>query len=123
MDNMNKTAAFLAFTALAGIMIVGVVLLLLFRPEAVGSLITLVGTVLALVAGFALNLYMTSKQGEKIEQIQKQTNGTLSAKDAEIDRLRAISARNGINPDADEHKDPNDAQAAAQQSARHAAND
>ena len=91
---MNKTAVFITFAALAAIGIVGSVVLQLFRPDASASFTNLLVTVLGLSATAAGTFYGLGKANErienaneKIETVVKQTNGTLSAKDAEIRRL------------------------------------
>lgn len=105
---MSKTNAtiWIVFACLVFTGIVGSVVVLAVNPTAhatfVQNLIVLLGLATTAAGTFSI-----------LGDIKKNTNGTLSAKDAEIDRLRAIAAKNGINPDAVEHKTPIDAQEAA----------
>lgn len=84
---MNKTVMFVTFSCLAGVGLLGCVILLVFRPEATATFTSLLITVLGLAASAGGTFYALGKQGEKIEKIDKQTNGTLSALRAENDRL------------------------------------
>lgn len=92
---LSKTVAFVVIGCLAGIGIVGGVLLHIFRPDASATFIGQVVTLLGLVVTAAGTLYGLGKVTEKIEVVQKQTNGTLSSlreqlaeKDAEIAKLQ-----------------------------------
>jgi len=95
---MNKTAVFITFAGVAAISIITAAVLLAVRPDASATLIQLIGTALALIAGFAGTVYALGKQGEKIETIQKQTNGTNTALHAENTRLTNLLIARGVNP-------------------------
>ena len=91
-----RFAMFITFAVLAGLAIVGVVILLLFRPEASATFTAFVITLLALVTTAAGTFYGLKKANEKLEVVKTQTNGTLSNllqlienKDIEIAQLRA----------------------------------
>jgi hypothetical protein len=86
---MNKNVAFLVFGLLAAIGIAGTLILQIHRPDATATFTALLVQVLGLVvvAG-GLGAGLNSVQ-QKIETVQKQTNGTLSKKDDEIARLNA----------------------------------
>lgn len=86
---MNKTVLFVTFAALAAIGLVGGLVLLIHRPDATATFTSLLVTVLGLVATAAGTFYALGKQGDKLEQIHKQTNGTLSALQEENARLTA----------------------------------
>lgn len=83
----NKLPLFIVFGGLAAVFIIGSVVLHIVRPEATGSLLTMGTTILGLVTGFAGILYNQNKQGEAIEAVKKQTNGTLTARDEKISEL------------------------------------
>ncbi|MET0725935.1 MAG: hypothetical protein ABWY36_06260 [Leifsonia sp.] len=110
---MNKTVAFITFGALAGIALIGIIILSVLKPDAVGSLTTNITTILGLVTVAAGTLYGLGKQGEKLEVIKKQTNGTLSALTEENTRLTDIIIRRGIDPLTGEQTKPRAAVPAA----------
>lgn len=94
---MNKTAVFITFSALAGIGIVGTLVLMIHRPDATATFTSFLLTILSLVSVAAGTFYGFGKQGEKLEEIKKQTNGNLSRRDDEIAALRQKLADNGID--------------------------
>ena len=71
---------------LAGI--IGAVFLHLIRPDASATFATFVLQILGLATVAAGTFYGLGKVNEKVEAVAKQTNGTLSKKDDEIQRLR-----------------------------------
>jgi hypothetical protein len=85
---MNRTVVFVTFAALAGVLVLGSVILAIHRPDATATLNSLIVTVLAVVAGSAGTFYGLGKLNEKVDAVQRQTNGTLSKKDEEIAQLR-----------------------------------
>jgi hypothetical protein len=89
---MNKTAIFIAFAALAAIGLIGGVIVLAIKPDAIATFTTLIVTVLGLAATAAGTFYGFGKQNEKLETIQKQTNGNLSALQEENTRLTNLLA-------------------------------
>jgi hypothetical protein len=84
---VNRTVIFVTFASLAAIGIVGSVVLQLFRPDASATFTNLLVTVLGLSATAAGTFYGLGKANERLETVVKNTNGTLSAKDEEIQRL------------------------------------
>lgn len=84
---MNKTATFITFSTLAALGIIGSVVLLLLRPDASATFLSLIVTILGLVTTGAATIYGFGKQGEAIQKIERQTNGTLSALQEENNRL------------------------------------
>lgn len=84
---MNKTVMFITFSALGAVGLLGTVVLLILRPEAVQGFTSLLITVLGLATTAGGTFYMLGKQGEQIQKIDRQTNGTLSALRIENDRL------------------------------------
>lgn len=89
---MNKTLAFILITALAVFGLAGVVVLLILAPEKADTLTNLLLQLLVMLGGFGGLAAIQSRQGKEIETIKHNTNGTLSAKDAEIATLRATLA-------------------------------
>lgn len=90
---MNKQTVFLIIAILAGLGLVGVVILLLFKPDATATLTNFLFTLLSLLAGFGGLAAMQAKQNQELETIKTNTNGTLSRKDEEIAELRALVAK------------------------------
>lgn len=86
---LSKTVAFVVIGILAGLGLTGSTLLLILRPEASATFIGQMVTVLGLVVTAAGTLYGLGKVTDKIEVVQRQTNGTLSALREENDRLTA----------------------------------
>ncbi|MDZ5145329.1 hypothetical protein [Microbacterium testaceum] len=95
---MNKTAVFVTFAALAALGIVGSVVLLIHRPDATATFTAFVVQILGIAAVAAGTFYGFGKTNEKLEAVQKQTNGTLTKRDEEIERLRNRLHENGIDP-------------------------
>ncbi|MBH0054490.1 hypothetical protein I6E74_09965 [Salinibacterium sp. SWN139] len=75
---MNKTAITLGYFGLGMVAVVGVITTVIFAPDAKDDVIQFVGTIMAVASTGAVTFYMLGKQNEKVETIQKQTNGTLS---------------------------------------------
>lgn len=86
----------LAFAAIAGIIalgIIGVVLLYVLRPDATANFIQTVVTFAGILTTAITLLYGLGKIGDRVEVVQKQTNGNLAARDAIIAEKDAIIAR------------------------------
>lgn len=97
---MNKTVSFVMFGTIAVVTLVGAFILIRERPDASATFINLAVTVLTMVAVAGGLSVAIGKQGEKIEEVRHQTNGTLSKRDekiaeqeAELIELRAAVAR------------------------------
>jgi hypothetical protein len=75
---MNKTVVFVTFALLALGGLAGGTFILLVRPDASATFVNLLVIVLGLVTSAAGTFYALGKQGEKIDEIKTQTNGTLS---------------------------------------------
>jgi len=86
---MNKTTIFVTFACLAGLALIGSVLVLVAKPDATATFTNTIVLVLGLVVSAAGTFAALGKVNEKLDNVQKQTNGNLSAKDAEIARLQA----------------------------------
>lgn len=102
---MNKTAIFITFAVLAAIGIVGTAYMLLERPDATATFTGFVLQILAVVSlaaatfyGFGTQKKSLENQDEKLEKIEQQTNGRLSARDKEIERLTNVLIEKGIDP-------------------------
>jgi len=97
---LNKTVIFIAFVVLAALGIVAyVVLLALGVPDAgIAGFTALFLNVLGLVTVAAGTFYQLGKQGQKLETIERNTNGRLEAKDAQITELQSLLVQHGIDP-------------------------
>lgn len=95
---MNKTAVFITFVALAAVGLIGTVVLIIHRPDATATFTSLLITVLGLATTAAGTFYALGKQNEKLDTIKTQTNGNLSAKEEENQRLTNIIIAAGLSP-------------------------
>ncbi|KKX97183.1 hypothetical protein AAY78_14495 [Microbacterium sp. Ag1] len=86
---MNKTAVFIVFSVLAALGIVGMVALLMWRPDATATFTAFIVQILGIAVVAAGTFYGFGKTNEKLEAVERQTNGNLSRRDAEIARLTA----------------------------------
>lgn len=86
-STMNKTAITLGYFGLGTVAVVGVIVTAIMSPDATDDIIQFVGTIMAVASTGAVTFYMLGKQNEKVEKIQHQTNGTLSALREENARL------------------------------------
>jgi hypothetical protein len=86
---MNKTAAFVVFSILAALGIIGMVALLMWRPDATATFTAFIVQILGIAVVAAGTFYGFGKTNEKLEAVERQTNGNLSRRDAEIERLTA----------------------------------
>lgn len=86
---LNKTLITSLYFGLAGIAIICVALISVIRPDATPALITFIGTVMGIASTGAVTFYLLGKQNEKLEVVQKQTNGNLSRLTDENARLTA----------------------------------
>ncbi|GLK17749.1 hypothetical protein [Herbiconiux flava] len=99
---MNKTVVFVCFIILAAVGLTGAVVILIIKPEASATFTTLLVTVLGLAVSAAGTFYALGKQGEKLDTIARQTNGTTSAIVNENIRLTRLLAERGTAPTSDE---------------------
>ena len=95
---MNKTVVFVTFSVLVGLGIIGAVVLLLLKPESMSEFTNLLIIVLGLATTAAGTFYALGKQGEKIEKIDAQTNGTNRRLIEENVRLTNVLIERGIDP-------------------------
>lgn len=86
---MNKTAIFITFSVLAALGLIGAIVLLIHRPDATATFTALLIQVLGLVAVAAGTFYGFGKTNDKLDEVQRQTNGNLHRRDLEIERLTA----------------------------------
>jgi len=100
MDKYKLTIT-VAYFGLAAIALVVISLIVIFRPDATATIIQFTGTILGIASTAAVTFYMLGKQNDKLEVVQKQTNGTLSKLTEENTRLTAelVKANRLINPD------------------------
>lgn len=97
---MNKNIIFVSFAVLAGLGMIGCAVLLIVRPDATATFTSTVTIILGLVVTAASTFYGFGKQGEKLEKIERQTNGNLSTLTDENKRLTNLLIERGIDPDA-----------------------
>lgn len=95
---MNKTAVTLGFLALVLVGLTGAIIVTILRPDAIGSLVSIIVTVLGLASTGIVTFYALGKQGETIDQIKTQTNGNTSRMLAQIEELQALLAQSAALP-------------------------
>lgn len=97
---MNKNLMFIALAAIIALALVGSVVLRLLRPDAEATFINTVTTMLGILTSSLVMIFGLGTTNKKIEEVQRQTNGTLSRERDENKALRELLAANGINPEA-----------------------
>lgn len=90
---------FVVFSALAALGLIGAMVLLIHRPDATATFTAFVVQTLGLVAVAAGTFYGFGKTNEKLEKVEKQTNGNLSRLQDENERLTNILISAGISPE------------------------
>lgn len=90
---LSKNLAFAAIAVIIILGIVGVVLLYVFRPDATATFIQTIVTFAGILTTAITLLYGLGKIGDRVEVVQKQTNGNLAARDATIAEKDAQIAR------------------------------
>lgn len=93
---MNRTVVFITFACLAALGIAGGVYLLAERPDASATFTNLLVLVLGLVVTAAGTFYGLGRANEKLDTVQKQTNGTLSALMEENARLTRLLEKRAV---------------------------
>lgn len=82
-----RVIALLVFGGVIALGIIGIVVLLHFRPDASATLISALQNLLTTLSGFAVLAYGLHSVSRKVEKVETQTNGQLSSRDEEIRRL------------------------------------
>lgn len=85
---MNKTLITLAFLILILAAVVGDIVLAIIAPERIAAFNGGVITILGVGSAAIVTIYGLGKQGQQLEKIQSQTNGTLSKLMEENAQLR-----------------------------------
>lgn len=103
---MNKTVVTVAFFVLALVSVAGAALMLILAPAGIDRFISTVVTILAIATTSAATIYGLGKQGEVIQQIKNQTNGSTSrmqdqidAQAAQMELLHSLLAQSAALPD------------------------
>lgn len=104
---MKRTVVFVVFACVATVGLIGVMVLLIHRPDASATFISTLVTVLSLISVFAGTAYGLGKLNEKVDTVQKQTNGQLEKRDARLETYQRIMRENGIDYDAIERSNTN----------------
>jgi hypothetical protein len=74
----QKTVLIISYFALVIVLLVGVVLIAILAPSSLEKFLTFGGTLIVTASGAGVTFYMLGKQGNVIEAVKSQTNGTLS---------------------------------------------
>ncbi len=94
---MKRTVVFVVFASVALVGLIGVLVLLIHRPDASATFISTLVTVLSLISVFAGTAYGLGKVNEKLETVQKQTNGQLEKRDTKLSSYERIMRDHGID--------------------------
>ncbi|WP_295824198.1 hypothetical protein [uncultured Microbacterium sp.] len=84
---LSKNLAFGSIALIVVLGVVGVIFLHLFRPDASATFIQTIVTFAGILTVAITTIYGLGKLGDRVEVVQRQTNGTLSALREENDRL------------------------------------
>lgn len=103
LHEMNRNIALVVIGGLVLVGVVGSALLLVFRPDATATFMSNLTDLLGWLLMASGILYGMDKQGRKIDNIEQQTNGRLTKRDAEISLLRAQLAEQGQVPVTDQN--------------------
>lgn len=95
---MNRTLVVVAFFVLGGIAVGGGIAIHLLNPEAQATFGNFVFTLLGLMVTAGATLGGINKVQEEVQEVKRQTNGRLHAKDAEIERKDRMLLDAGIDP-------------------------
>jgi hypothetical protein len=87
---LSKNLAFAAVALIVLFGVVGVLLLHLFRPDASATFIQTIVTFAGILTTAITLLYGLGKVGDRIDVVQKQTNGTLTSLREEIERKENV---------------------------------
>jgi hypothetical protein len=77
-NGINKTVVYSLIIGGTFITLIGVMILIVVRPDASGTLIQFVGSLPILLGSVVAIVYGQLKNGKVLETVQRQTNGTLS---------------------------------------------
>ncbi|SDP07366.1 hypothetical protein SAMN04487788_1949 [Microbacterium testaceum StLB037] len=78
---LSKNLAFGAIALIVVLGVVGVVLLHLFRPDASATFIQTIVTFAGILTVAITTIYGLGKLGDRVEVVQRQTNGNLAMRD------------------------------------------
>lgn len=84
---MNRNLVFAVFAFVVTISIAGITMTAYFRPDATATVLNAITILLTLLSGFAITAHGLTQLTKKVEEVHKQTNGTLSKKDDKIEEL------------------------------------
>lgn len=84
---LSKNLAFASIALIVTLGVIGVVLLAVFRPDATATFIQTIVTFATILTTAITLIYGLGKIGERVQNVERQTNGTLSALLDENDRL------------------------------------
>lgn len=105
---MKRTVVFVVFAAVAAVGLIGVLILLIHRPDASATFISTLVTILSLISVFAGTAYGLGKINEKVDVVQRQTNGQLEKRDARLSSYERIMRDHGIDYEQIEREKANE---------------
>lgn len=94
---MNKTLIAVGFFVLIALGIIGAVVLIIYRPDELAQFIGAITTLLGIGSAAVIMIYGLGKQGQQLDTIKANTNGTLSKLQEENTRLTNIIVERGLD--------------------------
>lgn len=105
---MNKTVVFVTFAVLAALAIIGVVILLLYKTDTISAYSGFIVNLLGIVTLAAGTFAVLGKTNQKVEKIERQTNGTLSKlleeTETKTETIRILERKNAELEASQKHK-------------------
>lgn len=84
--DMNKNLMFIVIGLIVLIGLIGSIVLQIIRPEALGTFVQQLVIIVGLLISAAGTIYGLGQMNDKIDKVEKQTNGQLSRLQAERDK-------------------------------------
>jgi hypothetical protein len=104
--SMNKTLITIAFLVLILAAVAGNVVLAIVAPDQLNTFNNSVVTILGVGTAAIVTIWGLGQQGEKLKQIESNTNGNLSRLQGENERLTNIIIESGLDLDTIADEDP-----------------
>jgi hypothetical protein len=99
-SGINPLIVFLTIAGLIGLGIIGAILIIIIRPDATATFTNTFVLIIGIAISFAGTVGVVAPIARRVKVVEKQTNGTLSKKDAEIKLLQSQVIELGGNPHA-----------------------
>ncbi|WP_144719229.1 hypothetical protein [Agrococcus jejuensis] len=95
---MNKTVAYAIGAAVAVVGLLGIAYITVERPDATATFTSTTVLVIGIVTTFFVTVNGQAKVADRLENVERNTNGRLGAKDNEITELQRKLLAAGLDP-------------------------